>query len=250
MSRQSNFRGPITANDDRPQSKEEGEKGMWSSMLDSVASGKKLPEKSMIVLGGSPDTQKEFLEVLASDVSKRPQDRHKKKPVVANEFALGYTYQDVLDADHEDILARLSIYLLSEPSQSFAPLLKPLFTPQSIPESLLVLLLDWNEPWLWIRQIRDWVVLLRRITSSLDDTSKETMGLVMKEWQQRKRGISTYNIGGSGTEGESNVTLPLSQGEWDEPLGLPLCVVCHNVSPPRCCHSILEEIQNNHKLIS
>ena len=27
------------------------EKGMWSSMLDSVASGKKLPEKNLVVLG-------------------------------------------------------------------------------------------------------------------------------------------------------------------------------------------------------
>lgn len=74
---------------------------MWSSMLDSVASGKKLPEKNIIVLGGSPEIQKEFLETLASDAPKRPQDRHRRKPVVANEFALGYTYQDVLDADHE-----------------------------------------------------------------------------------------------------------------------------------------------------
>ena len=103
MSRQSNFRGPIPANassNERRQSKAE-EKGMWSSMLDSVASGKKLPEKNMIVLGGGPETQKEFLETLASDAPKRPQDRHRTKPVVANEFALGYTYQDVLDADHE-----------------------------------------------------------------------------------------------------------------------------------------------------
>ena len=103
MSRQSNFRGPIPANwnsNERPQSKAE-EKGMWSSMLDSVASGKKLPEKNIIVLGGSTETQKEFLETLASDAPKRPQDRHRRKPVVANEFALGYTYQDVLDADHE-----------------------------------------------------------------------------------------------------------------------------------------------------
>ena len=74
---------------------------MWSSMLDSVASGKKLPEKNIVVLGGSPEMQKEFLETLASDAPKRPQDRHRRKPVVANEFALGYTYQDVLDADHE-----------------------------------------------------------------------------------------------------------------------------------------------------
>ena len=56
--------------------------------------------------GGTPDTQKELLETLASDAPKRPQDRHKRKPVIANELALGYTYQDVLDADQEgDVLS-------------------------------------------------------------------------------------------------------------------------------------------------
>lgn len=230
MSRQSNFRGPVPTNksrNERPQSSGETEKGLWSSMLDSVASGKKLPEKSLVVLGGTPDTQKELLETLASDAPSRPQDRHKSKPVIANEFALGYTYLDVLDADQEDILARLSIHFLSESSPAFAPLLKPLFTPQSIPETLLIILLDWSEPWRWVRQIRDWVTMLRDITSSLGDAPTESMEQTMREWQQRKRGMSTYDTGGSSTGNEGNVTLPLSQGEWDEPLGLPLCVVCH-----------------------
>ena len=91
------------------------------------------------------------------------------------------------------------------------------------------MILDWNEPWLWVRQIRDWITLLRDIRSSLDNASSDIMDEVMKEWQQRKRGISTYDTGGSGAGNEGSVTLPLSQGEWDEPLGLPLCVVCHNV---------------------
>lgn len=56
MSRQSNFKGPVPTNkskNGKPQSDGDSEKGMWSSMLDSVASGKKLPEKNLIVLGQS-----------------------------------------------------------------------------------------------------------------------------------------------------------------------------------------------------
>jgi dynein light intermediate chain 1 len=94
-------------------------------MLDGVSSGKRLPEKSLLVLGihgaqvldtgviyalikfrtgGTPDTQKDFLESLSTDPSsnRRPPDRGRKPPI-ANQFALGYTYQDVLDADHEGI---------------------------------------------------------------------------------------------------------------------------------------------------
>ena len=50
----------------------------------------------------------------------------------------------------------------------------------------------------------------------------------MKEWQEKKRGGGPGD--GSGTAGsETHVVVPLGDGEWDEPLGLPLCVVCHNV---------------------
>ena len=72
-------------------------------------------------------------------------------------------------------------------------------------------------------------MMIRDITSSLDDEPKESMEQTMSEWLQRRRGSSAYDTGGSITGNESSVTLPLSPGEWDTPLGLPLCVVCHGV---------------------
>lgn len=55
--RRQNTRGLATtfnaSNSDRPRSNGEAEKDMWSSMLDGVASGKKLPEKNILVLGRS-----------------------------------------------------------------------------------------------------------------------------------------------------------------------------------------------------
>ena len=92
-----------------------------------------------------------------------------------------------------------------------------------------MILLDWNEPWSWVRQLRDWVSLFRNITSSLPNEVKQVLEETMKDWQERKRGTSSYDTGSTSTSVEPGVTLPLSQGEWDEPLGLPLCVVCHNV---------------------
>ncbi|MCJ1466830.1 hypothetical protein MMC07_005451 [Pseudocyphellaria aurata] len=207
---------------------EAAEKNMWSSMLDSVASGKKLPEKNILVLGGTSEIQKEFLELLAPESLDRLQERHKRKPPVANEFALGYTYQDVLDTDHEDTLARLSIYFLSEPSPAFSPLIKPLLTARTVPHTLAVLILDWAEPWRWVRQLRDWILFLKQTISSLDEEIKDIMATHMKKWQQR-RGGGVYDAGG-GTGSEGGVATPLGQGEWDEGLGIPLCVVCHNAS--------------------
>lgn len=52
MNRLSNTRGSANVPQiDQLRSNEESENDMWSSLLDSVASGKKLPEKNIIVLG-------------------------------------------------------------------------------------------------------------------------------------------------------------------------------------------------------
>lgn len=103
-----------------------------------------------------------------------------------------------------------------------------MMTARSISDTLVVLLLDWIEPWRWVRQIRDWVRFLRSITSALDEETQDVMAVTMKEWQQRRRGGTAYETVGTSTS-DTHVNIPLSQGEWDEALGLPFCVVCHGV---------------------
>ncbi|KAK1758100.1 cytoplasmic dynein 1 light intermediate chain 2 [Echria macrotheca] len=209
-------------------------KDLWISMLESVASGKHLPEKNMLVLGGTVDSQREFFESLSSSeqlrrtTGTRPSSR---LPPVANSFALGYTYYDVLDADQEDTLARISLYTLTSPSPAFASLIKPLLTPQSIPNTLIVVLLDWSQPWKWMRQLREWILLLRTVLISLSGECKETMEEVMEAWRDRGRGGGTNLDGTSavpGTGPDGDVALPPGPGEWEDALGLPLCLVCQN----------------------
>ncbi|KAH8886468.1 hypothetical protein GQ53DRAFT_658188 [Thozetella sp. PMI_491] len=212
--------------------KDDAKKELWSSMLDSVASGKRLPEKNILLLGGTVDSQREFLESLSNNELRRSLDRTgmgAKIPPVANQFALGYTYYDVLDADQEDTLARISLYTLTKPSPAFASLLQPLLTPQSIPNTLIVVLLDWSQPWKWLRQLRQWILLLRTVLVSLSNECKETMEEVMVSWRDRGRG-GGINLDGTtaATTGEGDVALPLGPGEWEDALGLPLCLVCQN----------------------
>ncbi|KAI1806880.1 dynein light intermediate chain-domain-containing protein [Daldinia bambusicola] len=210
--------------------KDDQKKDMWSSMLDSVASGKRLPEKNLLVLGGSVDSQRDFLEALSSNEGRKGIDRNNQKtPPIANSYALGYTYYNVLDADQEDFLARISLYLLSSPSPSFTSLIQPLLTPQSIPNTLIVILLDWSQPWLWMRQLREWLLLLRTVMMSLSHECKATMEEVMDSWKDRGRTGGSVNLDGTGTvAAEGDVALPLGPGEWEDGLGLPLCVVCQN----------------------
>ncbi|KAL2262291.1 hypothetical protein VTK26DRAFT_1843 [Humicola hyalothermophila] len=203
---------------------------LWTSMLHSVASGKRLPEKNIILLGGTVDSQREFFESLSNNDLRRSLDRNASRaPPVANSFALGYTYYDVLDADQEDTLARISLYTLTSPSAAFASLLRPLLTPQSIPNTLIVILLDWSQPWKWMRQLREWILLLRAVLVSLSHECKETMEEVMLSWRDRGRGGGT-NLDGTAAipSADGDLALPLGPGEWEDALGLPLCVVCQN----------------------
>jgi len=97
------------SNHDRPNSSNSAEKkDIWSTLLQNVASGKKLPEKNLIVLGGSQETQKNFIDSLAQEQTTRlkQQDRARnRKAPIANQFALGYTYQNVYDVDQDGKLA-------------------------------------------------------------------------------------------------------------------------------------------------
>lgn len=52
----------------------------------------------------------------------------------------------------------------------------------------------------------------------------------MISWRDRGRGGNNLDGGRSNNAAEGDVSLPLGPGEWEEALGLPLCVVCQNVS--------------------
>lgn len=190
--------------------------------------------------GGTPDQQREFLESLGPDNGRSTYSNNRRKPKtppVSNRYALGYTYQDVLDADHEDTLARLSIWMLSTPAPSFAPLLKPLLTPKTVPNTLIAILLDWSDPFKWPRQLRQWIRLLRSMILTLDEETKIAMEENMTAWKERRVGLdapSTLLGGGSAAataaanEAKQTSVMPLGPGEWEDGLGVPLSVICMN----------------------
>lgn len=55
----------------------------------------------------------------------------------------------------------------------------------------------------------------------------------MISWRDRGRGGNSLDGCGTSSTTEGDVSLPLGPGEWEEALGLPLCVVCQNVRFPR-----------------
>ncbi|KAI4765592.1 hypothetical protein E4T52_09282 [Aureobasidium sp. EXF-3400] len=203
------------------------EQDMWSTLLDKVASGKRLPDKKLIVLGGSIDSQRDFVDSLAQQQQQkttrlRKPDQKNATPVLATRFGLGYTYQNLLDTDHDDMVARLSLHTLSTPDKQYAPLLARLLTPQAIPNTAAVILLDWAKPWDFIHTLRQWVRLLNLVTSSLDESAQVALQENMAASQQRRHRDTATSMT------DNHTPLPLGPGEHDDPLGLPLLVVCQN----------------------
>ena len=130
-------------------------------------------------------------------------------------------------------MARVSLYLLSQPSTEFASLVSPLLTPESVPHTALVILLDWSQPHLWLRQIWKWIQVLEEVMGRVSADARNEMEELMSSWKERGRGGATVNLDGTpfatATSGDGDGLLPLGPGEWAEPLGLPLCVVCQHV---------------------
>lgn len=76
---------------------------------------------------------------------------------------------------------------------------------------------------------------------SLDDDTKIVMEEVLADWRDYRRGgysapagnadgAAGAGAGNGNGSGSGNVAVTLGSGEWDEGLGLPLCVVCQSVS--------------------
>jgi dynein light intermediate chain 1, cytosolic len=84
-----------------------------------------------------------------------------------------------------------------------------------------------------MRQLRDWLLLLRTVLLSLSPECEDAMKDVMSSWSERGRTGGSVNLDGTGAvASDGDVALPLGPGEWSDALGLPLCVVCQNVSAP------------------
>lgn len=123
-----------------------------------------------------------------------------------------------------DVIAHLSIRLLASSQMASAPLLKQLLNTTSIPDMSVVILLDWNNPWLWIRQLQEWLLVLQRILGDVEDDVKAALDANATLLHQNRHG-EAYPLSMMKPVKDTRVR-PAGSGEWDEALGLPICVVC------------------------
>ncbi|KAK5073598.1 hypothetical protein LTR64_007264 [Lithohypha guttulata] len=197
----------------RPTSSRSGEKqAIWIPMLQSSSKGKGLIEKQLIILGGSSDQQREFLEQLNPQQnttrSRFNQARHPRTVPISNKYAMGYTYHDVLDTDQEDVLARMNRICTS---------------PQTIIESKDGKTYTDKYTTRLVRTSEVGKAVTAMV--SLDDDTKIEMEENMTAWKEKRTGPDAQKLN-EDQKNSATAATPLGSGEWDEGLGFPLSVVC------------------------
>lgn len=120
------------------------------------------------------------------------------------------------------MIARLSIYTLSDCTIAYLPLLARLLSPKTIGNTSIAILIDWTQPWTMARSLRAWIRLLRRALQTTTDDISEALEANNTRWLRVREKDTITSITDTPT------SLPLGPGEFDEPLGLPLTVVCHD----------------------
>ncbi|KAK9240031.1 dynein light intermediate chain-domain-containing protein [Lipomyces kononenkoae] len=203
---------------------------IWSSLLQSASISKATASRTILLLGGSPATQESFIQQIAASAGSGLYVVKGRTSQVANNFALGYVYFDVFDRDQEEIILRLNIYALSSIHESYASLLVDLFQrDSSILETLLVtILLDWEQPRRWIRDLAQYIkFLIEFVFKNLD---QDICASGLKKCSQRYRQLASISFAEVSDlpNRSTEIDIPLGQGEYDAPLGVEMLVAVMN----------------------
>lgn len=62
-----------------------------------------------------------------------------------------------------ETLARLSIYQLPSPSPPYPALLPLSLSKKTLLDSLVVIVLDWERPWSFVRELKEWIAMLEHV---------------------------------------------------------------------------------------
>ncbi|KAI9225695.1 MAG: dynein light intermediate chain-domain-containing protein [Piptocephalis tieghemiana] len=176
--------------------------------------------------------------------------------VEQSELALSYTYTDI--RDEEDTVSRVGIYQLAASHPTLLPFA---LNADSLSNTAVIIVLDWQRPWSWVESLQRW---LRVLTDGVAQIAQEgqvqgggpggwSKGQVVVEnaKEHLERFLQLYtepsssaaatasgttdregtmevgtSSGGPGEEMGKEVLLPLPEGCLTHNLGVPVVVVC------------------------
>ncbi|CAG8597025.1 4447_t:CDS:2, partial [Scutellospora calospora] len=219
---------------------------IWTSILKGVSSSKIVPTKNLLILGDREsgkstlirhlkgEKDEEVYEVNGSvskgtDTSADENSNFNQKRL--NDLALSYTFTEVKEDDAEDTLARLGIYQLAGSQEAYQSLLHFALNSTTLPDSLVVIVLDWARPWTFVETLQRWI---KFIELGIERVKKEGAVGSKDNWTKGKAIIdemqeahaSTANGAVPASSEAEEVELPLGDGVLTTNLAVPLVVVC------------------------
>ncbi|RIA95346.1 dynein light intermediate chain-domain-containing protein [Glomus cerebriforme] len=231
---------------------------IWSSILKGVASSKIVPTKSLLILGDRDSGKSALIRhlkgvedeetfeapnangTMSKSVGTGTDDISSSDKQSKNDLALSYTFVEVKDDEAEDTLARLGIYQLAGSHDSYQSLLRFALNSSTLPDSLVVIVLDWARPWTFIETLQRWIKFLEvgieGVKAEGDIGAKDgwTKGkAVIDELKESiEKFIQNYvepdsnNPNATVNSESDDVVLELGPGVLTSNLAVPLVVVC------------------------
>ncbi|BGP36246.1 hypothetical protein JCM10449v2_000144 [Rhodotorula kratochvilovae] len=156
-----------------------GDGALWSAILDSVKGTRSTASRRCFVLGAPNSGKSTLVDRLRSPSGEAGKGKDAAAAAGAahgRELDLGMSYEvvDVRDeGDEGDTLARLGLFQLSSPLPPYPALLSLALAR----DSLILVCLDWDRPWEFVRQLEAWIALLEEMLARRTREGKE------KEWE-------------------------------------------------------------------
>ncbi|KZT62783.1 hypothetical protein CALCODRAFT_478704 [Calocera cornea HHB12733] len=191
---------------------------LWSSILNSVSSTRSIPSKNVLVLGEEHTGKSTLVQALLGKTEDEAQSA---------DFALGYGWSDVKDDADE---GKLSVYSVPSSAPSHLALVDHFIPPRtSLPHTLVMIVLDWTQPWTFVPQLEKW---LKWVEHWAEADKGRDLDVLRDEAKERLRlHIQHYTEPGSTETSNpaslSSTLLPLGDGTLtSNAAGVPIIVVC------------------------
>ncbi|GAA5923820.1 uncharacterized protein JCM15063_003777 [Sporobolomyces koalae] len=210
------------------------ERDLWSTILDSVKGSRGSVSTKRCVVLGTPGSGKSTLVERLQGVNGEPATTGRRETL---DLGMSYSVIELKDEGSrgdEETLASLSVYQLPSPLAPFPDLLPLALSTESLVDSVVVIVLDWDKPWQFMRQLEQWIAMietklnLRQETAELIE-AKERLENQVRNYQEPTASASAPAQAAASTPTvASTIDLdsPLPPGTLVDNLGLGLIVVC------------------------
>ncbi|BGP52586.1 hypothetical protein JCM8202v2_000141 [Rhodotorula sphaerocarpa] len=219
-----------------------GDGGLWSSILDSVKSTKAVQSKQCIVVGAPHAGKSSLVARLRAPDGQLPLDFTTDGPPApgkgkALDLGISYQVMDVRDEGEEgDLLGRLGFYQISTSEPPRSRLASLALSRCALADSLVMLVLDWQKPWTFVRELEGWIETLERALkvkageegseAAEEDQVDEGRQRLEATWRAYQEPTPNGTMPSTSSANLHTADAPLPAGALLENLGLNLVVVC------------------------